>query len=569
MPISLQTFEQQIDETILLRGYSYFKNGKVKMVEEISSGCYQATVAGLELYEVELQIEKGNIVAHHCDCPFDMGDVCKHIVAVIFYLQKEELNLQTKAVSKKSNTKNPSAKKVKRKTVEEQINELLEKISTTELKQFIREKATIDEHFRLLLLSTFANKSGNESKEIYAKQINAILYEAGDGGNFIEWSATEMVGKVVSELLQLAQKYVANDNYESAVYIGFAVLEQLIPALQNADDSNGNLGGCIDGACILMDEIVVKKMSNNVRLNLLQNCFHNFEKQVFVGWEWHLGLMKWAAQIFSTDEEAQKILANIDSLKGSEFEHETAQTIKWQVLKKLKGDEAAEKFLLENIANPAFRREAILQAMQNNNFEKAISFANDGIAQHEKEKSGLVNEWINWLLKIALAQNDLPKIVQHARYLFVDNFSHEQNYFNLLKNNVAAKKWNDFLETIITEIETRNRWTDVHLLATIFIAEQWWDRLLKLVRQNVQFQIIEQYEMHLAKDYANELAQLYEVCIIKYLEQNVSRSHYQTACKYLRRMKKMGANERVKILVQNFKNQYPQRKALMEELDKV
>ncbi len=66
-----------------------------------------------------------------------------------------------------------------------------------------------------------------------------------------------------------------------------------------------------------------------------------------------------------------------------------------------------------------------------------------------------------------------------------------------------------------------------------------------------------------------ELAQLYEVCIIEYLKQNVSRSHYQTACKYLRRMIKLGEKERVKFLIENFKNQYSQRKALLEELDKV
>ncbi len=161
-----------------------------------------------------------------------------------------------------------------------------------------------------------------------------------------------------------------------------------------------------------------------------------------------------------------------------------------------------KKFLLENIGNQIFRREAILQALQNKNFEKAISFANDGIKQDAKDKPGLVKEWINWLLKIALAQNDTPKIVRHARFLFTDNFSREQNYYQLLKNNVAADKWNDFLEEIITEIETRNRWNDLHLLANIFIAEQWWNRLMKLVQQNVSLPIIDQYENHLAKDYA-------------------------------------------------------------------
>ncbi|TAL59651.1 MAG: hypothetical protein EPN85_08935, partial [Bacteroidetes bacterium] len=61
MQIPLNQFEQCIDETILKRGFSYFKNGYVNEPEEITPGVYEAIVQGSEDYSVQLEIKNGNI----------------------------------------------------------------------------------------------------------------------------------------------------------------------------------------------------------------------------------------------------------------------------------------------------------------------------------------------------------------------------------------------------------------------------------------------------------------------------------------------------------------------------
>jgi uncharacterized Zn finger protein len=80
MNIPLTEFEQIIDETILKRGLSYFKNGYVTEFTEISNGEYEFNVSGTEEYTVQIKIKNDVIVEHNCDCPYDMGPVCKHIV---------------------------------------------------------------------------------------------------------------------------------------------------------------------------------------------------------------------------------------------------------------------------------------------------------------------------------------------------------------------------------------------------------------------------------------------------------------------------------------------------------
>ena len=105
MQIPFNQFEQYISDTILKRGLSYFKNGRVQEPAEIRPGEYEAIVEGSVDYTVRLTIKKGIITGFVCDCPYDMGPVCKHVAAVILYLQQDELDLKTK---KKSNFLNIS-----------------------------------------------------------------------------------------------------------------------------------------------------------------------------------------------------------------------------------------------------------------------------------------------------------------------------------------------------------------------------------------------------------------------------------------------------------------------------
>lgn len=44
MKISLDRFEHQVDETILKRGFNYFRNGHVTDVDESDEGIYEVTV---------------------------------------------------------------------------------------------------------------------------------------------------------------------------------------------------------------------------------------------------------------------------------------------------------------------------------------------------------------------------------------------------------------------------------------------------------------------------------------------------------------------------------------------
>lgn len=566
MQLPLNQFEQYIDETILKRGLHYFKNGHVHQPEEISPGEYEAIVEGSEDYTVQLTLKNGIITEYVCDCPYDFGPVCKHVAAVIFYLQQDELELNKKTKRAKTNQ---TAKPTKRKTVSQQVDELLEKATHDELKQFVREKASANAPFRNLFLSSFAQHNSNESKELYVKQIKSILKTASDRHGFIDWSASRLVGNAVGNLLESAQKQINNHNWKSAVFICTAVMEQMTEALQYSDDSNGDIGGSIDAAYEMLHTIAEEQSSEEIRKLIIEYCFTSFDKQIYSGWDWHLGVLRLAALLLKTEEESEHIFKQIEKVQGSDYQIEEAQSIKYDILLKTKGETVAEKFLEQNITNANLRREAIHKALKKKNYEKAVSLAKDGVSYDLKYKPGLAKEWYDWLLKIAQAQNDSEKIIEYARLLFIDNFRNEQDYYQILKQQVKPEKWVAFVESVIQDITTKKRWLDTGLIASILIKEEWWERLLELVKKSPDLNTIDHYEKYLSKNFTNEIVELYANGILEYMKNSMGRDHYQNACRYIRKIIKLGARDKANEIVSILKTEYPKRKALMEELDKV
>jgi uncharacterized Zn finger protein len=78
------------------------------------------------------------VVSQTCTCPYDWGDVCKHVVAVLYYLREKGLNnLKEKTGFKK------------------QLKIILKEASGKELRQFIYQYAKRNRDFRELFFEEF------------------------------------------------------------------------------------------------------------------------------------------------------------------------------------------------------------------------------------------------------------------------------------------------------------------------------------------------------------------------------------------------------------------------------
>ena len=567
MEIPLIEFEQVIDEIILKRGLAYFKKGAVKDFSEISFNEFRAVVSGTEDYAVHLEIKKNTVTLYYCDCPYDMGPICKHVVAVIFYLQQDKLELNYSAITSSSSS-GEQAQNKKTKSITQQVKELLKSISHDELIDFVAQNSKNDKKFRNYFLASFGHLTQNQSKEFYQKQIHSILQTAAGREGWISWSEMKYVMDTTQPFLENADKYLQKKNFEDVFFISTALLEEMTKAFQYADDSNGDLGFFIDSALELLSSLSKEEISHALKNEIFEYCITAFKQKLFEGWDWHLGILHIAGDLIDNESDVEVILDCLESAKG-EYERESAQCFKLEVLRKYKEPKEVDDFINKNISISTIRKQEIEIAFDSKNFDRAVELAKDGIKCDEQSKPGLAKDWYDWLLKIALSLNDTDNCITYARHRLIENFGGTQDYYQILKSNIEPKNWHPFLEELIKEVTPKSRWSYTELLRNIYIKEQWWDRLYIMLKQNSSLEKIKENEQYLTQDYRSELIELYSERIANYVEKNVGRNHYQTACRYLRRMKKLGGTERADELIELFRKQYPQRKALLDELSKV
>ncbi|MBD2870521.1 SWIM zinc finger family protein [Paenibacillus arenilitoris] len=126
--MNIYHFKDQIDRTILARGYEYYTDGYVIEVSAHGDNCYTILVEGSELYEVEVRLDgSGRIVHSECDCPYDYGPVCKHEAAA-YYELLDILDSDSELVQGKA-VKQPDLKEVLTALPKERLIEIIAEIA--------------------------------------------------------------------------------------------------------------------------------------------------------------------------------------------------------------------------------------------------------------------------------------------------------------------------------------------------------------------------------------------------------------------------------------------------------
>lgn len=87
MQMTLTNFEGLVEAKIVERGYDYYKRGRVAKVEKVGEGEFSAVAFGNDDYEVYVKTNGESIVEYECNCPYDWGNTCKHVVAVLYKIR--------------------------------------------------------------------------------------------------------------------------------------------------------------------------------------------------------------------------------------------------------------------------------------------------------------------------------------------------------------------------------------------------------------------------------------------------------------------------------------------------
>lgn len=560
MEIHINNLENYIDKTILQRGRQYHKNGCVGEIGISDNHKYTAEVYGTDTYEVTLKILDDKLQEYVCTCPYDMGPICKHIVAVLYEIRNEEVELEVEIIEEKP-------KNTRAKSVNKQVEEVFNKLSEKEKSEYLKQIILGDKKLRDRFLNTFAtlNSSAN-SAEYFSKQIKSVLKSVAGRDGFIGWGETSKVWKELDSLYSLSDKMVQSKNFRTALNVNFSLLKELVVALGYCDDSNGDIGGMIDTASANLLDIAQEDLSIADRQYFLDFCINEYQKKTFHGWDWHMEMMLFASYLAIDEEHVKLIIDNLTKHHESNYEQKRAETIHLRLLERFRSADEAKIYKLSHRNNGDIRTLLIQECIDAHDLDKALEYAQEGYEEDIKDKPGLAKEWIDWQLKIAQLRGDRMEIIRLARYLFIDDWRKKQDYFAILKGQIPTSEWPEYLSTLIADIKKSKKWQATQMLISIYIREKDFKELLEIVRSDPSFNTLDANEKYLITDYKNELSNMYEKAIYKYMENNVSRSHYKTAVKYIRKIKKLDSIEKSLEIVAKLRRLYPQRRALMEEL---
>ncbi|MEO5643837.1 MAG: hypothetical protein ABIQ40_00950 [Bacteroidia bacterium] len=96
--LTISNFRNELDESVLERGWLYFNNGWVKTSREVMPRYFEALVEEVNPHAVSFSLnEDGTFTDIFCTCGDKIHKVCRHMAAVIFTYEKKNTDENTPA----------------------------------------------------------------------------------------------------------------------------------------------------------------------------------------------------------------------------------------------------------------------------------------------------------------------------------------------------------------------------------------------------------------------------------------------------------------------------------------
>src|SRR5574341_1299297 len=483
MPLTLSNFTQEIDQNILQRGRQYFRSGQIVDLQEEDEGVWSAEVAGTEMYEVEIEQGDKGALSYSCTCPYDMGPVCKHVTAVLYAIEE---NFPEYAGEKARKPRKP------RKTRGEKLREMLERRSREELMETLVELAERHREIANLLMARFAE--GGADKKDYVRLFKDALNTGKGREGYIDYWGAGRSAKAAHAILDQAEEHIAQRRAEDAAPILQAAAETVIPAIHHADDSNGELGGCINRIFELLGE-ASRQLTGAERRAVFEYCLSEATNPAHVGWDWGWYPAEIAAEMISSPAERAEVFAMLDRMGGRregtgggdarswsrimDYDREHADLIKLSVIEKQDGAAAALAFIKERLHLHGFRRMIAGRYLREGNFAELKRLAEGWLKESAAQLPGLRHEYQHILLEVAIRAKNQPDILRLAKQVLLEYGEMEQ--YDRLKETVPAAEWPAFVQGLIREVQQQRG--GGRLLADSYHHEGMWDALMAMVAE--------------------------------------------------------------------------------------
>jgi len=558
MSFSLNLLEQNVEETALVQGEELFEQNAVEKMRMVEKNLWIAKVATLE---VELKATSKRVEAVTCECAsYQQKGMCEHIVAALLSLRKQvnekTQNPISKAPKKSQNTSNRLT-----------TRSILKEIDEASLQRFVQDYAARDRNFALALKARFIGAMEfSDDKAKYVQILEDTIKASRKKDRNISYRGTQKLLKMSDELFQQADLAMAQSHYTSVAYIAQSIIEKFTSILRKADRA-AELRTQIDRSFKLLQQLLEKPIPPDFLEQLWE-----YVKQEFTRITYRINeivpqfyrLQRVIVEKLNKEEELLELLTDFSLQMQYSDENYTRLLInRIGLLEKLGNEEAIDDIVKNNLRNPQLLLFVIRQALKKEDWKQAKYLTQKGLEQSQAKYVIAPLEEI--MIRIAEQEKDRATLAKYAQNRLLSTY--QLKYFEKLKN-VYKGDWQKKVKTLIQQLKkTPYSLAQRDLVASIYAEEENYEELLEYVQKLRSLDILQQFDVILMKGKKQEVEELYGQLLREYLEHHVGRKSAVRVREKLAHLHQIGAKKLAKTLIQEFRDTYPERHALQEELE--
>lgn len=438
------------------------------------------------------------------------------------------------------------------------------------IKQFCKHQVAVFYKLRKLLNIELKSEQKNKKEVNIDKKANNKAYfkwiimdsirSSSRWHWYVTWDKTYDSLEWAEEVISMIDDFLDKKDYTSAIIALSTVIETLIIALQEVDDSDWSYWDILSWTCIweylpdLINEIK-EKWTKKYEAFLLDE-FLNLVLNKKISWfDFEKEIIEQIISIIDTKSDAEKIYQIIDKLdKENEFSNykiEKYRLIKIYFLEKL------DEFLSKNKHEFNLQMYIVDELINSKKFLKAQNIL-ISLQAHDKNNNCTHISVLDKLYFIAVEIKDKNLIKEYSFEIFIQRPT-KSNYLNY-------KKSNDIKEDILREFDNYKIVINNYEYPDICLEEKDEKRFVDYFLRNPYIRNIDRFFTKLTKLIPDEVYIIYKKEVLENLVVTRDRSFYKDQCKKIRKMFKIKQEETTNF-VNNLISQYKQRRALIEELN--
>ena len=543
--------KNDFNNKILERGYEYYENGLVENVV-IKDNIVTAKVIGTTTYNVSVEVDNGVFINGDCTCPYaSEGNYCKHMAALLYKLNEEDIDKDNNYSTKNQQTRNIIANINK-----EQLDEFLVEL--------LSEDKNVYDKFRLKFYKLFPKPTMNDYKK---KIYDAIKKSAGRDG-FIDYHESREYTKNMYKITSEVNTLVDNEEYNLA----FDVVKIILESIPNTDidDSNGSTGEVAYSCIEIMERILeyILHDENSVAKKILDYILNETkeEKLSNYGIDLYPLLQFYIDRNMYLNEIEKGLLEALEAGNNKEYFWNIGNYIDTliSIYVKENAKEKMIKLLKTYSKEKSVCLKLVEEYLKQDDVINAINLLNIRLKNTNDKTYALK------LADIYQKENMIQEYKETLYKLLYELDKYDIDIYKRIKSLYSKKDWLAERKNIIDRVsKEKNSYWYVNDLLKIYIEEKMYDDIYNIIKDKDMDTIIS-YEQYLLPKYNKELLNIYVKYCYSFANKASDRKMYSELARKILHIKQMknSKNEYTKLL-EGLQEKYRKKTAMQDELSKI